>query len=758
MSDNERPQAGSKKRRLQGACDLCRQKKIKCDSAKMPDNKCSNCVAFNSDCTHVAALSKKPGRWHQGHVSETPIAPKEDIQVHIKSILSTSVPYVVPKDQAIVRAVLVDLARYARLLEAEIASLKVTAEAPEPYVTDSDSDLDENTVHLTSPLRHLTVSEHPNRHFGKSAAIMLVKNAIDVKKLIWPSIPPPSGRVRREEFWTVFPWQRLQRDYDPPHDFPPSDLLDSLVDIYLSNLNDYLSHIHGPTFRREIAAGTHHISHEFGNLVLCVCAVASRYSSDPRVGLGHQAGWAWYRQIRVNRPTERTTPPCLWEVQVYPLMALFLFGSATPEPCWLLVAAGVRLCQDVGAHRRRPLDPHEWTCEDEQWKRTFWAHVTVDTLTSSITGKPRATTSEHYDLAYPLEVDDDYWPGEALADPKKPWTQPIGVQASSTALILHLKLLEILGFAQNTIYALNRPVYWDAMSAPEWDRKIAVHLDSALNKWVDSLPEHLRWDDNIPNDRHFNQSAMLYTSYFWVQTHIHRPFLPRVKANASCGGTGLARGLEFPSMVICSNAARFCCHVLYSHSLRGIMPLPHMLVAVFHSAVLILLHSWAGKHVSLPGSPARNAEDIRKCMAVLAHYEARYQVAGRYHDVLRELFEGTQPEAEGPTARKRPLEEADINPEDNGVRSMAAPAEQNAAFSELPLRTDDLLAGWNLDSVPLDTSSLDEFMGALLMQDGMTDSSWLQALGGTYSNYGFSLYDNDVNDLPTVSELLDGSR
>ncbi len=382
-------------------------------------------------------------------------------------------PYVVPKDQAIVRAVLVDLARYARLLEAEIASLNATAEAPKTYVTDSDSDLDENSVHLTSPLRHLTVNEHPNRHYGKSSTILLVRNAIEVKKLVYPSIPPPSG-ARREEFWTVFPWQRLQRDPDPPHHFPPSDLLDSLVDIYLSNLNDYFGHIHGPTFKREIAAGTHHISHTFGNLVLCVCAVASRYSSDPRVGLGHEAGWAWYRQVRVNRPTERTKPPCLWELQVYPLMAVFLFGSAAPEPCWTLVGAGVRLCQDVGAHRRRPMDPQRWTCEDEQWKRTFWAHVTVDILTSSITGRPRAITSEQYvrsasrsckadvsflsyDLELPLEVDDDYWPGEAHADPKKPWTQPAGVQTSSTALILHLKLLEILGFAQNTIVSLVQP-------------------------------------------------------------------------------------------------------------------------------------------------------------------------------------------------------------------------------------------------------------------------------------------------------------
>ncbi|KAJ7268782.1 hypothetical protein B0H12DRAFT_66950 [Mycena haematopus] len=49
MSDPAIPVPGSKKRRLQGACDICRSKKIKCDSAKMPNNICSNCIATYHD-------------------------------------------------------------------------------------------------------------------------------------------------------------------------------------------------------------------------------------------------------------------------------------------------------------------------------------------------------------------------------------------------------------------------------------------------------------------------------------------------------------------------------------------------------------------------------------------------------------------------------------------------------------------------------------------------------------------------------------
>ncbi|KAF8964890.1 hypothetical protein BDZ97DRAFT_822535 [Flammula alnicola] len=40
----------SKKRRIPGACDICKRKKS--DSGEMPDNRCSNCVQFGFECTH----------------------------------------------------------------------------------------------------------------------------------------------------------------------------------------------------------------------------------------------------------------------------------------------------------------------------------------------------------------------------------------------------------------------------------------------------------------------------------------------------------------------------------------------------------------------------------------------------------------------------------------------------------------------------------------------------------------------------------
>ncbi|KAF9256385.1 hypothetical protein L218DRAFT_217619 [Marasmius fiardii PR-910] len=48
-----------KKRRLQNACDECRRRKIRCDSATAPEGICSNCIAFKTECTHQLQKKKR---------------------------------------------------------------------------------------------------------------------------------------------------------------------------------------------------------------------------------------------------------------------------------------------------------------------------------------------------------------------------------------------------------------------------------------------------------------------------------------------------------------------------------------------------------------------------------------------------------------------------------------------------------------------------------------------------------------------------
>ncbi|KAF8868358.1 fungal-specific transcription factor domain-containing protein [Mucidula mucida] len=394
--------------------------------------------------------------------------------------------------------------------------------------------------------------------------------------------------------------------------FPPSDLIYSLVNLFLDTTNTHLCLLHGPSFRRDVSNGIHYTSRPFGSVVLAVCAIASRISNDPRVADRHQVGWEWFKQLRPLDSFDYASSGCLWDLQLFALMVLYMYGLSIADKCWLFAGMGIRLAQHMRIHRKRRTNK-PWTPLDESLTRAWWALVTLDSYASSLSGRMRSANSDEFDTEFPALVDDEYWPGEFMADPNQPWTQPAGVVPKITAWVLHLKLLEIYGFAQKTIYSVRRSEYWDALSTAEWGHNVAVELDSALNNWVDAIPDHLRWNPHQPSEA----SAVLYSTYYWVQIQIHRPFI--INADRS-----------FSSIAICTNAARSCAHVLQAHHAAfHDITLSNMLAAMLSSAIVLLLNA-ANSHYDGAVSTPRDLEDVYKLMEMLHCHEEKWQVAGRY--------------------------------------------------------------------------------------------------------------------------------
>ncbi len=123
-----------------------------------------------------------------------------------------------------------------------------------------------------------------------------------------------------------------------------------------------------------------------------------------------------------------------------------------------------------------------------------------------------------------------------------------------------------------------------------------AELDSALNKWIDTVPEYrtpvisssqsssadiilglkVKWDPNREDDVFMNQSCTLYANYYWLQICIHRPFIQPSKANR----------LPFPSLTICTNAARSATHVMETQFKKNGKPL--ILNRVRHTLLSLL--------------------------------------------------------------------------------------------------------------------------------------------------------------------------
>ena len=112
-----------------------------------------------------------------------------------------------------------------------------------------------------------------------------------------------------------------------------------------------------------------------------------------------------------------------------------------------------------------------------------------------------------FDLDLPLEVDDEFW---EHPDPAKAFKQPPGVPSTLSYFNSFLKLNQILAFAlrtivsrsyvplrqrltfcwQSTQYSINKSKILLGFVGPQWEQHIVAELDSALNKWIDTVPDH----------------------------------------------------------------------------------------------------------------------------------------------------------------------------------------------------------------------------------------------------------------------------
>ncbi|KAF8625882.1 hypothetical protein AX15_005149 [Amanita polypyramis BW_CC] len=483
---------------------------------------------------------------------------------------------------------------------------------------------------------------------------MLIQTAMELKNEYTgreSAIEKKELTTKRPEYWTNKPWEQSSViSKQPKYTYPPDDLLQDVIDLYFRHFNLFFPLLHRPTFERSVAEGLHLTNHGFGAVLLLVCAVGARYSDDRRVVLDgddgyHSCGWKWFEQVQVVR--RNLLAPDLYDLQVHCLTVQFLRFSSAPHACWTMVGIGIRIAQDVGAHRRK-VHTSDWTAEDELRKRAFWVLVAMDRHLSCGLGRPCAIQDEDFDVDYPLEVDDEYW---EHPDPEQRFKQPPGKSSLITAFNLYLKLSQLLAFTLRTIYAINKSKMLLGFVGGQWEQHIVAELDSALNKWVDSVPDHLRWDPNREHPLFFQQSVILYVCYYHLQILIHRPFIPSPRKPSP---------LSFPSLAICTNAARSCSHIVDVMRKRDPIPGHWIVMQVFTASIVLLLNIWGGKRSGLSTDTQKEMAEVHKCMSVLRASEERLYSAGQLWDILYELASAGElplPHPSPPSSNKRERDE-----------------------------------------------------------------------------------------------------
>ena len=149
----------------------------------------------------------------------------------------------------------------------------------------------------------------------------------------------------------------------------------------------------------------------------------------------------------------------------------------------------------------------------------------------------------------------------------------------------------------------------------------------------------MRWDPSVEDPVVVHQAAALRLTYHYVgrilygdnrcgltserqvQITIHRPFIPVL--------TGRASPLSFPSLAICTNAARSTSHVLEVYSGRGLDTTPVTHLIAFTAGTVLLISIWGVKKSNLNVDVRSQIADVHRCIKVLQRAEKRWHSAGR---------------------------------------------------------------------------------------------------------------------------------
>ncbi|KAJ6613518.1 fungal-specific transcription factor domain-containing protein [Mycena sp. CBHHK59/15] len=637
-SDEDHPDTSvpAKKRRIQRACDMCRRKKRACDGLRISEKKCTSCDENGLECTfsggstgkrksYVDVLEARLELTEQllRKLSPASTIPNGSAPSPGSSQWSSDSPILKhpssPPDTTGAKTSNSGLGPGVELAALTIRSMSTPAPAPH------GDDLAH--IALTQDLQELSINQHSGRFHGKSGGAMLVKAAVQLREG-YEELPMPWSS-RRMHYWTFNPVSCSDPTFirTPPvesYEFPAADLLSELVGLYFTHMNTYFPLLHRPTFERSIADNLHLQDAGFGAIVLLVCAVASRFSDDPRV-FPHDltCGWQYFDQLPlvINHLFVR---PTLYDLQHYCLAIQFV-EYAAPQACWSLIGVGIRIAQDVGAHREKDAGTKA-TVEGELWKRAFWVIVCMDRHISGALGRPCTTQYEDFDVDLPVECDDEFW---VINNGNLTFKQPLGKPSRIAFFNGYIRLNNILAFSLKVLYSLNKTKNLLAIRDDAWEEHIVAELDSALNSWVDSIPGHLRWDPNRQDLVFFDQSAFLYCTYYQVQMTIHRPFIPMIRKAAPTA---------LPSLAICTNAARSCSHVAdVSRQRKDNTPVPVLLASTFSAGLVLLLNVWSGKRTGLPPQLNTALAEVHKCMAAIRICEKRWQSAGLFWDLLFEL-------------------------------------------------------------------------------------------------------------------------
>ncbi|KAF9449160.1 hypothetical protein P691DRAFT_812963 [Macrolepiota fuliginosa MF-IS2] len=477
----------------------------------------------------------------------------------------------------------------------------------------------------------------------------------------------PNRSLRRTDMNPQTLWKAITSYIIP-------ELMDSLVQCYLSTSYYILPFLHVPTFLADYGNPQKWGEPGFAAFIVAICCLASRHMDDPRVrgdpNDSISAGVHWFELFNRLRTLPIADRPTLYNIQANLIAAVFAVGLGRISRAAALLAEAITMCTDAGLHRSADTYDLFDPIEDEVRKRTFWCVYIWDKQLGAHFGRPSMLRLRDCDVAEPSPVDDEFITREAIGTP------PPGTECRLSAFIVSLRIMVVLESVldvpptrqsdDSNSFMLRATTVLHGVRKFKHMREEEALLDEIQQNipayWAHS-PETLASEDTI----RVTQAERLHCAEQFVRLLIYRHRFSEYVAERTSGPHEEEQtDAEKEALVAAHNAALQIVAAHVNIAKKGLMTyygvhVIHQLTQAGRTLVAVLLccKTEALQHLIPPGLDA-----LRSCIGLLRRFSGRYVCGLRSGDLMEEFCRLTQ----------IPLDPTNGTREDNPAAPSSRPA------------------------------------------------------------------------------------
>ncbi|KAF4984053.1 hypothetical protein FZEAL_666 [Fusarium zealandicum] len=648
--------SGSKRLKIDVACDTCRAKKVKCDGVRPACGSCSRKLDLRNKCKYSAGGFVRSREADASSLDMSRDGSDVPSQTRQPQVLPTAKTGASP-----------ELARNTSMPEAQLRIHPVpNPPPPQPSpagTTPGSRRGDESqgqrqlgaSVCSTSPsaIDSMTAvideGTSTGEFFGISSAgsfTAQIKKAIDIR-LGKPGGGPPNDITSSTRSLLRATGSGAEPAPELSYVLPPRRQADHLMELYwfyVDPLYPFLdkkrwTHAYNAIFSGTVIDFNERI---FVATLNVIFALSTQLFESQTLEQREQSSESYFQRAQGLLPMSPWEPGSLELVQCLLVTSQYLQSTYNPHQTWMVVGSAIRMAQGLGLHLPETSADRSDPVERELLRRIWYGCILMDRMVSVTHGRP-AMISRGPAMAVPLPV--------AFTQEKRGQTmgKSMGyfsffVESVRLYEIIHQTMITFYGGSHSGRCKAREPhtVDHEASDNDDEDLDKVVQLDRSLSKWESKLPNHLRWNSLDTNNDEISrrQAVILRMRFLHARILLLRPMLSRFCLTQSAvdhslfGDTLQARVIEQGALFCVATAQKMITTLLKhqtSDSTVGLLPAWWYRVYYVYSAATVLIaaklrpdifsavdigRSW-GQAISVLKAHEKFGQSARRCVAAL---------------------------------------------------------------------------------------------------------------------------------------------